>query len=369
MKYNLDQYQQAAILSTSPNLIINASAGTGKTTTLIAATEYFLDTHNTDRVILLTFTNAAAVEMKSRLMANIYFVGTIHGFAYKELLTLAKRFRFRVRIMTRPQIITILTRLLHDYAIYEDSAIEECYAYIFDRTVLINVNTPLGATYRKIEQEYKDYKTKIGVYDYTDSPAYLKQKLLDYDQTLKFQAMFVDEAQDLNLEQYELIQNIQSPKKFIIGDPKQSIYLFRGANKEVFNKFASDGYEEHTLYNSYRSYQEILDFAGADLKSTLGVGGQIFKTAAEAMSVNPQILCRTNKEVFQITKYYSNATTIHQAKGAEFNNVLLVEFEPDGDEEDENVLFVALTRAKYGLGVFPMHEVLSAIKERKHHGL
>ena len=58
-----------------------------------------------------------------------------------------------------------------------------------------------------------------------------------------------------------------------------------------------------------------------------------------------------------------------QAKGAEFNNVLLVEFEPDGDEEDENVLFVALTRAKYGLGVFPMHEVLSAIKERKHHGL
>ena len=53
-------------------------------------------------------------------------------------------------------------------------------------------------------------------------------------------------------------------------------------------------------------------------------------------------------KVDQIKRYYPNAMTVHAAKGLEFDNVCVVDFNAD-DEESANVMFVALTRAKIEL--------------------
>lgn len=63
----------------------------------------------------------------------------------------------------------------------------------------------------------------------------------------------------------------------------------------------------------------------------------------------PMILCRTNKQVKEIRSWgYNNVSTIHQAKGLEYDNVVVVDFEIDTIEE-LNIAYVALTRARDNL--------------------
>ena len=68
---------------------------------------------------------------------------------------------------------------------------------------------------------------------------------------------------------------------------------------------------------------------------------------------NPMILCRTNKQVKGIQELgWINTTTIHQAKGLEYDNVVVVDTAIK-DSEDLNVAYVAMTRARDGLLVIP----------------
>jgi superfamily I DNA/RNA helicase len=87
---------------------------------------------------------------------------------------------------------------------------------------------------------------------------------------------------------------------------------------------------------------------------------EVFK---EQLENNPyQILWRTNIEAKTLQKLgLKNATTIHQAKGIEFKNVLLVDFELQ-NEEDKNVAYVGLTRAKDRLIVCHYETLLNNLK-------
>ncbi len=69
----------------------------------------------------------------------------------------------------------------------------------------------------------------------------------------------------------------------------------------------------------------------------------------EFMSNRPMILCRTNKQVrFLAAAGYYEASTVHQAKGLEYNNVLVIDSNMTSTE-DLNIAYVALTRARDGL--------------------
>jgi superfamily I DNA/RNA helicase len=137
--------------------------------------------------------------------------------------------------------------------------------------------------------------------------------------------------------------------------------MFRGATPEIFERFITDGYEYHTLDINYRSKQEIIDNAGVELKCDRGVGGEIIKNT-NILRYGPQILCRTNKEVEQIKKLYPSVMTVHGAKGLEFNNVCVINFTIES-EEDANIMFVALTRAKDRIAILKFAEVLNYFVE------
>lgn len=349
----LNQKQKIAIESAANRIIIDASAGTGKTHTIIQAAE----ANKFGSTVLITFTNKAADEMKSRLSYTPAHVGTIHSFAYKELLKLAKQYNFRVRLLKEISIRKIIKLIFeeNDFGVYVSNVIlGEAFSYI------VNDDTEFDARKTKLFQQvkklYNQYKEQNQLFDLTDTPKYLLSKLKNYNITLNYDLVLVDEAQDLDETQYELIQ-LLGRRIIVIGDPRQSIYIFRGATREIFNRFIIDGYELHDLDINYRSKQEIVDNVKLPLTCTRGTGGQIINNT-KILEYGPQILCRTNYEVDEIKKYYPSVMTVHAAKGLEFNNVCVIDFNTD-DEESANVMFVALTRAKDRVGVIKFSDALN----------
>lgn len=345
------------INSTEPNILVVAGAGTGKTWTLCNAAKAYINKNT----VIITFTNNAANELKERLGEGNYFIGTIHKYAIQELKKLSYEKNFTLNILNSKQIEKIIIRLMHDIEIdpYREQ-LRECVHYITNRQDFIKTHNDVPEMYELIYKNYQKYKNQTNFHDFTDAPQYLVEKLKYYNLNLSIDALFVDEAQDLSDDQFELIQLINADKKVIIGDPRQSIYQFRGANGQVFEQFKNIGYKLYELHYNFRSKQEILDFANANLIAANGSGGQIYTNIYDLLLLQPQILARTNYEVNRIKKYYKNVCTIHQAKGLEYDNVLVVSFEIQNDE-DNNVLYTALTRAKEGLGVFDFKEVLKNI--------
>lgn len=114
-------------------------------------------------------------------------------------------------------------------------------------------------TYNK---KYVAYKRRNGLYDFTDYPLYLLDKLNQYDEIItSVDALFVDELQDVDEDQFAIFDKVVCNKKFYIGDPRQCIYVFRGADADAFKKLKNFDYQK--LKYNYRSYQEIIDYANA----------------------------------------------------------------------------------------------------------
>ena len=351
-----NEEQLAIINSAASRLIVNASAGTGKTHTLIG----YANARQDYKMALITFTKKAAEEMAERLTFYPYFVGTLHSFALNQLNILAKAKGFRVRFMKEPQIKAVLRFLLEEGELIQyvnDRIVNEAYSFIIFRTEF-EESYKMKLFYH-LKSEYIQYKEENLLYDFTDAPKYLLEKLEFYDHRLNLDYLLVDEAQDLDDIQYRLLDRL-SPNIMAIGDPRQSIYLFRGATPEIFSRFEKDGYIPYTLTFNYRSKQEIIDEAGAQLKCIRGTGGVVNKSV-RLIDFGPQILCRTNKEVKDIARYYHRVSTIHAAKGLEFDNVLISNFEIQ-NPEDQNVMFVAKTRAKNNLSIVEFCDIISYMK-------
>lgn len=173
-----------------------------------------------------------------------------------------------------------------------------------------------------------------------------------------------------------------------------SIFQFRGADGAVFTKL--EGFEVCKLKRNYRSYQEIIDYATSvylglrdkaeceeqccisdvmrsyDSKITCarGYGGQVYVVnpfgrtyrsgitsygqqvsdlVTDFLKTDPMILCRTNKQVKAIQELgYPNVETVHQAKGLEYKDVIVLDATINS-MEDLNIAYVAMTRAEDSL--------------------
>lgn len=253
----------------------------------------------------------------------------------------------------------------------------------------MDITDRLKTMFKAVHSDYKKYKIKYGLYDFTDLPQYLLDKLNDYDRNVEgIDALFVDEFQDVDDVQIETFHRVVADKKFFIGDPQQSIYIFRGATQDVIKQV--EGFQLHNLDVNYRSNQEIIDFATtfqeraqnedimfsaqlesykSKIKCENGTGGRVYiiNRAGVAYKVNEyiktsglnlvekmlnddaMILCRKNKEVKEIKRLgYDRVQTVHQAKGLEYPKVIVTDFDIRG-VEDINIAYVAMTRAETDL--------------------
>ena len=308
-KLNNEQ-KKAATFKDGPCLVI-AGAGSGKTKVLTTRIANLIENGvKPYNILAITFTNKAAGEMRETpnniINAHDAFIGTFHSFGLKiirensALFNLTSAFTL---IDTEDQT-SIIKKIMKDINITDKmispAFIKSKISFIKNNMLsdseianfLISENEKIAV---KIYYEYEKILKRNNTLDFDDllkKPVELfnsnKEVLEKYQD--KFKYILIDEYQDTNEVQYKLVKLLSKKylNLFVVGDPSQSIYAFRGANYQNILNFEKDfkGCTVIKLPQNYRSTQTILDAANEvishnkqrkdlDLFSDLGQGVKI----------------------------------------------------------------------------------------------
>lgn len=284
-KLNLEQ-KKAVIHGEGPAIVL-AGAGSGKTTILTSRAAWLIEQQGVDpqSILLVTFTNKAAGEMRQRIekLTKQYlpYVGTFHSFCARFLRNHSNLIGFATPFTiydTNDQLSTMKL-------VYREHSIDPKQINI--RSVLAQISnakndllTPsefsgVGRGYlqEQTAQLYTWYQQKLkdaNAMDFDDLLFYTV-KILDQYPEIKekyqqqFYSVLVDEYQDTNKVQYELTKVLTAPQNnlFVVGDFSQSIYGWRGADFRNMLRLTDDfnSVAEYRLEQNYRSQQTILDAA------------------------------------------------------------------------------------------------------------
>ncbi len=279
LQLNPEQLKAAKALK-GYNLVI-ASAGTGKTSTIVGRILYLLDNGiRPEEILLLTFTNKASNEMIARVakyskLSSKIEAGTFHAVAYRYLkehypnLSLKQPKELKKLLESIVDTKNALTdddkkpytsqHLYALYSLYTNALKQEDFS-----AWLSNKNpehTPYAAFYENILDEFENTKKKHNYIDYNDLLLLFKQAMLERPSPYK--EVLCDEFQDTNPLQESILDAINPPSLFCVGDYDQSIYAFNGADISIISNFTQKykNAQVFTLTKNYRSSKEILDLA------------------------------------------------------------------------------------------------------------
>lgn len=340
--------QQIAVETMDKKVLVVSGPGVGKTRTLTEHAKYLLRNGvNPSELILITYTNNAAQEMRDRLSDCVGFdkvsIGTIHSYA-AQLLS-----------MNKIGLDNILERARED----DD--------------------------FNSLFREVKRYLDTIYI------PS------IDH--------LLIDEFQDVAPQEYEFIKDILKPKHlFAVGDPRQMIYGFKGSSKEVFDElYNAPDTKIFELTENYRCRSGILKIAQQAIrdldeaaitevvpmrKGMADITTMPFDISAVARMLKERgdykdwfVLARSNRLVEEIGREFDHQgvpyvnfrqaektteeihqlmnenvvklLTIHSAKGLESKNVVLFEnflgnnrYSQEARDEERRIRYVGITRAE-----------------------
>ena len=303
--------QKAAATHVEGYYLILAGAGTGKTKTLVSRVAYMLDNGvNGDSILLLTFTNKAAQEMKDRvcksvgnILGDAVTATTFHSFCALLLRRYSKFVGYgnNFTILSDADTKVIMNSCRNK--VRDRLRSENCDVKIFPTSsVLMNINSDAVNSMRELSDVLQQYSMENeGIDEFYDEcieviNAYQFAKesknRMDFDDLLKctydvlhdvsevcnaynyrFQYVMCDEYQDTNIIQDRILDLLTCKSKnlAVVGDDNQSIYKFRGAVIENILTFAGrhPGCQRITLRENYRSSQEILDLSNAVMENAL----------------------------------------------------------------------------------------------------
>lgn len=204
---------QKEIVEQAGNLIVRASAGTGKTHTMVSKIVYDIQHQHTHKVVAaITFTIKAANEIKERLILDTtnHFIGTNNSFVIEEIIK-----PFMKDVFGKSYKIDMST----DYSI-KVKTFAEGVAKIKDEEILCSyVNSNDNFIFQLALNILQRSKA---------CQLYLKEKYFK---------IYVDEYQDCDKDMHALFMYICEKLKidtFVVGDEKQSIYMWRGAYPQAF---------------------------------------------------------------------------------------------------------------------------------------
>ncbi|MEA3418583.1 MAG: ATP-dependent helicase [Campylobacterota bacterium] len=280
---SLNEEQLSAATAPYGHNLIIASAGTGKTSTIVGRIAHLLQT-GTDpsKILLLTFTNKAAGEMIARLerffpqsVVGEIESGTFHAVSYRWL-----KERYPAIALKQPGELKTLfrsiyekrnfARLNHDiepfssmylydmYSLYQNASLDGFDVWFQER---YPDHKPLIDIYLHMIEEFEAVKREYGFVSFNDLLLWIKSYLKEG--TIPFEEVLVDEYQDTNTLQNALIDALKPESLFCVGDYDQSIYAFNGANIENIGSFPAryQGAQVFTLKTNYRSTAPILSLA------------------------------------------------------------------------------------------------------------
>lgn len=331
MEYNKAQLE--AINSADRHILCLAAAGSGKTSVLVGRISHLVDTGvDPASILVLTFTNAAAQEMSERYCKmqsgnTKPTFGTFHSFCY--------------RLIVRDP--TIRTSLGYDAAptLASDAQLKKirtsCKMMLGIKLSEEKLNGDpkfLNAKdrfqYDLFQKRFDQELKKAGLITF-DIMCYAVAKLFSENAlpSIKWKSaykyVFVDEFQDTDKKQWDFVRSFTDSSIFVVGDPRQAIYRFRGADSEIIKRLAEDdSWTTIKLEENYRSTEQICaaankthDVVWGDSKYNIKLHAnksgdkvehrnyemlpesdivlKLIAGAADGDSI--AILCRTNREV------------------------------------------------------------------------
>lgn len=296
VKYSeLNKNQQEAVTEANNHIRIIAGAGSGKTRVLTMRIAYLIEKMNVypKHILAITFTNKAAKEMKSRILEMLgdegsgCHISTIHSLCMRILAE-------DIEPLGYPRNFTVIdgddqkTILREAYKKFDIDKKDLSYGQALD--YIGNNKYERIEPKRALEMAYGDFMItkKAQVYEYYQDR--LKQVYgLDFDDLIlfttklfakfsdvkekwarRFEYIHVDEFQDIDKEQYLLIRQLASyhDNVYVVGDPDQTIYTWRGADVNIIVNFDKDFPNTKTiiLNENYRSTNNILSGANSLIK-------------------------------------------------------------------------------------------------------
>lgn len=285
----LNENQLKAVLHKDGPCAVIAGAGSGKTKVLTYRIGKLIENGvNPQNILAITYTKKAADEMKTRLKKILNTEGdkvkvaTIHALCYLILRIEDQSFLKRKLILDWQQK-KIIENIIKNIAI--NISVPEILTLIsFQKNSLLKpfdkfAFNKSGSLKRKLNEIYKKYeyeKSLQNLIDFDDMlmlAYYLLKSSPEMQNRYKnlFKYILLDEAQDTNNAQYKIIRLILNSENniFIVGDVKQSIYEFRGANINLMMDFQKNFKNSSiiTLNINYRSSKNIVNFSNELINS------------------------------------------------------------------------------------------------------
>ena len=275
---HLDKNQLKAVKANERNVLVVAAPGSGKTTVIINRIKYLVDEVGvyTSNIIVITFTKAAALNMKNRYINTFHkesspFFGTFHGLFYKILLREGANINIIEGYITNKIIEGVLRKYSDE--VNEDRVKEAVNNISLFKTSGENINDFKPSIAKDIFMEcydaYDKYKKENNLWDFDD----LTIKVLELFKNNKriregykrvFKYILVDEFQDcddLQIEFLKLMTEGEENSLFAVGDEDQCIYSFRGSKPEYMVSFDKTfkSAKKYYLHINYRSNKNIIE--------------------------------------------------------------------------------------------------------------
>ena len=279
----LNEAQERAIAHGDGPCMVLAGPGSGKTAVITRRARYLIEELGVSpgQILVITFTRAAAAEMKERfeqIMQGVYAPCTFGTFHSVFFMMLRRAYGYNgSQILMEEEKRTIIKTMIQNMNLeYEDE--EELLQGLIGEITLVKsecmdlqhyYSTSCGEEeFRRIFQGYEETLHREHKLDFDDMLVYTYELLKERADICRmwqqrFSYILIDEFQDINRIQYEIIRLLAGKRQnlFVVGDDDQSIYRFRGARPELMLGFQKDYPQaEQILLNiNYRSSREIVE--------------------------------------------------------------------------------------------------------------
>ncbi len=350
---HLNDAQKAAVTASAPYLRIVAGAGSGKTRVLITRIAYLIGMIGVPprNIVAITFTNKAAKEMQSRIIqlledkaAGVH-ISTIHSLCVTIL-------RQDIQYLSYPRNFTVLDSddqksILKEA--YKKLNIDSKYFSYSNALDYIGGNkggdvsiehayelagkNPYELQKAKVYEYYQNRLKALFALDFDDLLLFCVRLFKTNPQALqkwqrRFNYILVDEFQDVDGVQYEFIRLLAGERNevYVVGDPDQTIYTWRGADVNIIMNFDHDFPGAQTIYlnENYRSSGHILRGANAlidnnrnrlkkDLFTRRENGHQIRYYSALNEEVEAQFICDTIQAEYKAGRKYRDIAVLYRS--------------------------------------------------------
>ena len=289
----LNKFQYEAVMHDKGPALLLAGAGTGKTRTLIYRVAHLIESGvSPESILLLTFTNKAANEMKERAEKMLkekcgITACTYHSFCVKMLRFYGKMAGISpdFTIISGPDEADIIDIIKSELNFQKLKNIPSASVFASMLSTCVNKRLTLEELLKEqkywrfrqnerklllLREETKKYKEEHNLFNYDDILLKFDQMLTDYSNIARriedtYRYIMVDEYQDTNTLQDSIIRKIRTKNTnlMVVGDDMQSIYKFRGADVQNILSFPKRYTDCKVIYltENYRSSQEILNLA------------------------------------------------------------------------------------------------------------